>query len=110
MCRRPLAERDALQAELDRVRAEFSGPAETIKALQNDAAALSDRLAASDARIADLKAENATIPQIKAQYKGSLPLRWVGIAIVVCLLTGFLTGLWWIDRSSRRRHGGIRIY
>jgi len=33
-----------------------------------------------------------------------------GGAILICLLGGFLFGLWWVDRQSRKRHGGIRIY
>jgi hypothetical protein len=34
----------------------------------------------------------------------------VGSAIAVCLIAGFLGGLWWVDHRSRKRHGGIRIY
>jgi len=35
---------------------------------------------------------------------------WVGGAIALCLIAGFVGGLWWVDQRSRRRHGGIRIY
>jgi hypothetical protein len=31
-------------------------------------------------------------------------------ATSVCLIAGFLAGLWWIDYRSRKRHGGFRIY
>ena len=47
---------------------------------------------------------------MKERYKGSLPLRWVAGATAVCLIGGFLLGLWWVDHRSRKRHGGIRIY
>ena len=40
----------------------------------------------------------------------SLPLSWIAAAIGVCLIAGFLLGMWWADYRSRQRHGGIRIY
>jgi hypothetical protein len=35
---------------------------------------------------------------------------WVLGALVVTLVAGFAGGLAWIDYTSRRRHGGFRIY
>ena len=104
------AERDALKAELEETRRAFATPAATIEALRNDASTFDSKLMAADARIAELEDEKASSQNLKQQYKGSLPLRWVGIAISVCLLGGFLFGIWWVDRRSRIRHGGIRIY
>ena len=65
-----------------------------------------------DARseIASLREENASIQGLKEEYRGSVPLTWVGGVIALCLVVGFLTGLWWVDHRSRKRHGGIRIY
>lgn len=105
-----IAERDALIAELEETKRAFAGPAATIQGLKDDAAALSSELEDAEARIADLTRENASIQGLKERYKGSLPLTWVAAAIGVCLVGGFLFGLWWVDRSSRKRHGGIRIY
>ena len=104
------AERDAMAAELAEARAAFAEPAATIANLEADALAMNERIAAADSRIAELEEENASIEGLKQQYKGSLPLNWVGAAIVVCLIAGFLVGLWWTDKRSRARHGGIRIY
>ena len=104
------AERDALAAELEETRAAFADPAAAIAALEADAAAMTDRINTADSRIAELEDENASIRGLKEQYKGSLPISWVGGAIVICLIAGFLAGLWWTDRRSRARHGGIRIY
>ena len=47
---------------------------------------------------------------MQQRYRGSLPLTWVVAAIGVCLVVGFLLGLWWVDARIRKRHGGIRIY
>ncbi|MBT8090579.1 MAG: TIGR04211 family SH3 domain-containing protein [Gammaproteobacteria bacterium] len=105
-----IAERDALLAELEETRRSFAAPAATIKELKDEAAELVSKIDSAEAEIADLKDENASIQGLKERYKGSLPLSWVGAAIGVCLIGGFLLGLWWVDYSSRKRHGGIRIY
>ena len=105
-----IAERDALAAELEETKQAFAGPAATIQGLKDEAAALSEKLAGAEEQVASLQEENASIQGMKERYKGSLPLSWVGAAIGVCLIGGFLAGLWWVDHSSRKRHGGVRIY
>jgi len=104
------AERDSLIKELEETKQAFAAPAATIESLRNDASAFDTQLAEAKSQIAALEEENASIRGLKEQYKGSLPLSWVAIAIGVCLITGLLLGMWWVDRQSRRRHGGIRIY
>jgi hypothetical protein len=104
------AERDTLLAELEETKQAFAAPAATIESLKNDALAFDARLAEATAKIAVLEEENASIRGLKEQYRGSLPLSWVAIAIGVCLISGILLGMWWVDRQSRKRHGGIRIY
>jgi len=105
-----IAERDALIAELEETKQAFAGPAATIQGLKDEAAELTSKLESAETRVAELTRENASIQGLKEQYKGSLPLTWVAAAIGVCLIGGYLVGLWWVDRSSRKRHGGIRIY
>ena len=104
------AERDALTADLEETKQALAAPAATIEALRNDATAFDAKLAEADARIVALQDENASYQGLKEQYRGSLPLTWVAGAIGVCLISGFLLGIWWVDRRSRIRHGGIRIY
>ncbi|NQV87210.1 MAG: TIGR04211 family SH3 domain-containing protein [Woeseiaceae bacterium] len=104
------AERDSLLAELEETKNAFAAPAATIEALKNDARSFDADLAAASERILELETENASIRGLKEQYRGSLPLSWVAIAIAVCLVGGTLLGMWWVDRRSRIRHGGIRIY
>ncbi len=105
-----MAERDALAAELEEMRAAFAAPAETISNLQSEATDLASKLQASESLVEELEDQNAGFQGLKNQYKGSLPVNWVAAAIGVCLLGGFLFGIWWVDRRSRIRHGGIRIY
>lgn len=105
-----IAERDALAAELEEIKLAFAEPAAIIETLQADAADLGGKLQVAESRIAELEDQNAGFSGMRDQYQGSLPVNWVVAAIAVCLIGGFLLGLWWVDRRSRIRHGGIRIY
>ena len=105
-----IVERDALAAELAQAKQAFAEPAATIDALRNETSALTAQLESAQGEITALQEENASIQGMKEQYRGSVPLSWVGSATLVCLIVGLLGGLWWSDYRSRRRHGGIRIY
>jgi SH3 domain protein len=105
-----IAERDRLAGELEQVRAAMADPAAIIEELRDQAAQLSTDLDTARSEIAALREENASIEGLKARYRGSVPLIWVGGVIALCLIAGVLIGLWWVDYRSRKRHGGIRIY
>lgn len=105
-----IAERDALAAELEKAQQAFAEPAATIASLETQKADLAAQLDSARAAVTELQAENAAIQGMKERYRGSVPLRWVGGAIIVCLIAGFLGGLQWADYRNRQRHGGIRIY
>lgn len=104
------AESDRLKQELEELRQSFAAPAATIDTLKQRSTDLQARLDASEAAAADLGEENSSLRNRQSQYKNSLPLQWVGGAVLACLVGGFLFGLWWVDHRSRKRHGGIRIY
>jgi SH3 domain protein len=104
------AERDALRAELEQAREALAAPEANIAGLRSEVDNLTARLESAQAEIASLEEENAGFSELRERFKGSLPLTWVGAAIVVCLVAGFLIGTWWVDLQNRRRHGGIRVY
>ncbi len=104
------AEVERLSGELNSARAAFAEPAAAIERLESEAASLQGELDASLARVEELEAETAAYRQRAERYQYSLPVNWVGGAIALCLIVGFLSGLWWVDHRSRKRHGGIRIY
>jgi len=104
------AEADRLAGELEELRNAFAAPAATIDALNRQVAELQAGLDDSVAKTAELGEDNANLRNRQSQYKNSMPLRWVAGAVGLCLIGGFLFGLWWVDQRSRRRHGGIRIY
>jgi SH3 domain protein len=101
---------EKLQQEIESTKAAFAAPAATIEGLEQQVAEKNAALDNSMATVAELSAENEKYQDRYGQYKYSLPFKWVGGAMFVCLLGGFLTGLWWIDYQSRKRHGGVRIY
>lgn len=101
---------DALRGELEEIKAAFAAPAATIDLLEQQLAESKTAANEAAALATSLSSELENYRQRQDQYKYSLPLTWVGGAMFVCLLVGFLAGLWWIDNRSRARHGGIRIY
>ena len=105
-----IAERDALAAELASTKQAFAEPAAAIDRLEGEVTSLRSQLEAAQAQVEELQEENASIQGLKDQYRGSVPIKWVGGAIVLCLVIGFVAGLRWVDYRSRKRHGGIRIY
>lgn len=104
------AEVERLTTELAEAKAAFAEPAAVIDSLKNEAATLESELEAARARVDELETANATYQSRAERYQYSLPYKWVAGAIGVCLIAGFLIGLWWVDHRSRKRHGGIRIY
>ena len=104
------AEVERLQAELEQLRQQFAGPAATISGLEQELSTVQAQLDTSTTQVAELTEDNSDQRKRQSQMHYSLPLVWVGGATAVCLIGGFLFGLWWVDRRSRARHGGIRIY
>lgn len=103
------AENARLTGELKELRASFAQPAAAIAALKKDAADLQQQLATSKSRNDELQADNERFVERQALYRRTLPYQWAGAAILVCLLGGFLAGMWFLDYRIRRRHGGMRI-
>ena len=101
---------EKLKQELESLNSAFAAPAATIDSLKQQLAEKDFALASNTAAIAELQEENEDYQDRYGQYKYSLPFKWVGGAMFVCLLGGYLFGLWWVDYQSRRRHGGVRIY
>ena len=101
---------ESLQAELNETKAAFAAPAATIDRLEQQLTASQTEASEVTARASELMNELDDYRSRQDRYKYSLPFTWVGGAVLVCLLAGFLAGLWWVDMRSRRRHGGIRIY
>ena len=103
-------ENERLKNELKRTQAAFAEPSATIASLETQLDEQKATLEERDGELRLLRDEHRALADRQNRYKYSLPLSWVGGAVGVCLLAGFLGGLWWTDYRSRKRHGGIRIY
>lgn len=104
------AEKAALQKELEDMKAVFAAPAATIRSLEQR---LAESQAAAEIRAAQVSELSAQVDEFRGRqdrFQYSMPMTWVGGAMFLCLLAGFLAALWWVDRASRKRRGGIRIY
>lgn len=99
-----------LENELSDTQEAFAVPGATIAALEQRLASTAAELETRTTEVEELTVSNENYRKRHDQFKYSLPLSWVSIAMLVFLLCGFLAGLWWIDRKSRMRHGGIRVY
>lgn len=104
------AEVERVTAELESLKAAFAEPQALVDQLQAEAATLSADLDAAAARVAELEESNEALVAKQARYRYSLPYTWVAGAIIIALIAGILLGQWWLDRQSRKRHGGIRVY
>ncbi|WP_428100729.1 TIGR04211 family SH3 domain-containing protein [Candidatus Rariloculus sp.] len=60
--------------------------------------------------LAGLKSENESYEARLEAYRGAVPLPWVGAALALALLGGFVAGLWCLDTFIRKRHGGFRVW
>ena len=104
------AEVERLTRELGEAKAAFAEPAAVIDSLKSRAATLESQLETARTHLDHLEQDNARYQSRAERYQYSLPYNWVGGAIAMCLIAGFLGGVWWVDYRSRKRHGGIRIY
>ena len=104
------AEVERLASELAEAKAAFAEPAAVIDSLKAETRTLESELEAARMRVDELVQDNARHQSRAERYQYSLPYKWVGGAIGICLVAGFLAGLWWVDHRSRKRHGGIRVY
>lgn len=104
------AANDELEKKLADLNAAFSQPAATIALLEQQLTDGKSAIEELTAKSTDLQEDNDSLRNRQSQFKYSVPITWVGGALAVILLAGFLAGLWWTDYRSRKRHGGIRIY
>lgn len=106
-----------VEAELDHLRSKLATAESARQAAQIEAERASKEMAnrvssadAIDDTLAGLQQQNEAYEKQLDAYRGALPLTWVAAALAVALIGGFVGGIWWLDASIRRRHGGFRIY
>lgn len=104
------AEVERLEQELSEIKSAFAAPGATISALEAELTETQAKLEIAQKSLEEQSAENSKYKSRYDQFKMSLPITWVAGAMAVCLLAGFLSGLWWVDSRNRKRHGGVRVH
>ena len=104
------AQSDALRAELDGVRTEFSGSAGRIASLESSLATAEQRVSQLSAQYDEAREINAGYEKKMRLYGFRLPWPIAVGAMLITLVLGCAAGFWGIDSRSRKRHGGFRIY
>jgi SH3 domain protein len=89
-------DKGAAEQELARLRGELQATTGSAESVQET--------------IERLQSENAAHAERLDSYRNALPIVWVIPAVLLALAAGFFAGLWWLDASIRRRHGGFRVF
>ena len=94
-----------------------SGSQEELATLRNQNKELQARLAASllvneqqEASIHDGNSMPASSTQNSDNQGWAVNIEWFLGSIVVALIIGLISGMTWLDKGIRQRHGGFRIY
>lgn len=104
------AERDGLASELENLRASVAEPLAKMESLERDLAESESQRQQEGRELADLRDSYEDLNQRLEAYRFSLPTSWVAWISLACLVAGGALTWWWLDRRSRQRHGGFRIY
>jgi SH3 domain protein len=81
--------------------------AEKLEAVQTGAA---EQTSSVEVRLAELAELNGKLEKKLSSYGPSIPLKWAFLVMGLSLVGGLLGGWYFIDKRSRQRHGGYRIY
>jgi len=101
---------EALRLDLELARSAKVAAEQQLSQITHQADSVAASSDAIEATLGRLKAENADFEQRLDLYRGSIPITWVLGELGIALVSGFAGGLAWVDYTSRRRHGGFRVY
>jgi SH3 domain protein len=103
-------ERDELSAQLEAVQ---SGATEREAQLDEMSRQLESDMVRIDAEkneLIELRLRTSELQKDLARYDSSVPGSWAFGLAVIALAVGGFAAWWWLDRRSRQRHGGFRLY
>jgi SH3 domain protein len=103
-------ERDEATLELASLKEKVGQQNARIGNLENTTATSQKSLTSGQAELDQLRNENAELNLRLSKGSASLSAALMVVGLFVSLIGGFIVGWWWVDRRSRLRHGGVRIY
>jgi SH3 domain protein len=104
------AELTTLRAGVEPIQKELASARQQSRELGQKLETSEQALGERTAALGQVEQENAELRQRLGIGGWSVPLRWVGVAMLLSLACGIGLGIWWFDFRSRKRHGGFRIY
>jgi SH3 domain protein len=101
---------EGLEATVKKLRSQLTGQKDQVAELQNQQSGAAEQNASAAAELKQLKEDNADLAAKLDSYGTSVPVSWLLTGLVVMLIGGFVGGWYFVDRRSRSKHGGYRIY
>jgi SH3 domain protein len=99
-----------LEGTVKKLRSQLSAEQGKVKELQAAQSGEEDQRSATETELAELLSKNGELEASLQAYAMSVPVTWLLIAFAIALVGGLAGGWYLIDKRSRDRHGGFRIY
>jgi SH3 domain protein len=101
---------EVLEGTVKKLRAQVTAEKDKLKQLLNVQDGSEDQQASTAAELEKLRSEKDKLESRLSAYGMNVPLSWLLTAVLIALAGGIVSCWIWIDRRSRSRHGGYRIY
>ena len=99
-----------LEGTVKKLRSQLSSEQSKIKEFEQVQSGEADQRLASETELENLREKNSQLEVGLEAYATSVPVTWLLIAVVIALIGGISGGWYLVDKRSRNRHGGFRIY
>jgi len=103
-------ERDEMAAELKALQGRLEQERSRSSSLEKKVASSDAETKSEQDELVELRATSGELQERLDAYRFSVTGTWFLIVTGVCLVVGVVSSWWWIDRRSRMRHGGFRLY
>jgi SH3 domain protein len=100
----------SLEKTVKKLRSQLAGEQGAVAELKQKQSGSAESTAATEKEIVNLREQNVGLEEKMSQYASSVPLSWLLIAMLLTLAGGVAGGWYFVDRRSRSKHGGYRVY
>jgi SH3 domain protein len=104
------AEIEAAQKKIDKLEQQLGDRNARLASLEASEEGSRELEQAVQTELETLRVQNEDMQSRLNAYVGNVPMSWLLVSLVVALVFGFTGGWYYIDRRSRARHGGYRVY
>lgn len=99
-----------MENTVKKLRSQLSAEQGKVQELLQAQSGETEQRSLTETELENFRKQNARLENSLSSYSSSVPVTWLLIAVGIALLGGFGGGWYWIDKRSRERHGGFRIY